>query len=311
MALYEVMTAMRLLDGPVSGEAVAGLLEAEGLRPSVQTVAEEQGSTDFLTVAIPGERGRSSGGDAPTMGIVGRLGGIGARPGVVGLVSDGDGAVAAVATALKLARRASHGDGFPGDVIVATHICPTAPTEPHDPVPFMGSPVAMATMNRLEVSPEMEAVLVVDTTKGNRVLNWRGIALTSTVLQGWILPVAPDLLDVYEQVCGTAPRVLPLSTYDITPYGNGLYHVNSILQPAVATDVPVVGVAVTAETAVPGSATNASHAGDVALAVSFCLESAFRFGAGRLSLHDPDQHALAVSRYGPMTQLQSMGEGGP
>jgi hypothetical protein len=295
---------MTLLDSPARGREVASLLEEYGLDVSVEPIREGDHSTDFLSVTVPGKTGRSSGGEAPTLGIIGRLGGIGARPAAVGLVSDGDGAVAAVAAALALGRRAKSGDRLAGDVVIATHICPDAPTEAHDPVPFMGSPVSMETMNRLEVSRSMEAILVVDTTKGNRIINWKGIAITSTVVGGWVLPVAPDLLDVFEQVCGVPPRVLPLSTYDVTPYGNGLYHVNSILQPSVAADVPVVGVAVTAETAVPGSGTNASHPGDIALAVSFCLESAARFGAGRLELYDVSQHAIAVDRYGPMTHLR-------
>lgn len=304
MSLHDVIHAMTLLDSPARGREVASLLEEYGLDVSVEPIREGDHSTDFLSVTVPGKTGRSSGGEAPTLGIIGRLGGIGARPAAVGLVSDGDGAVAAVAAALALGRRAKSGDRLAGDVVIATHICPDAPTEAHDPVPFMGSPVSMETMNRLEVSRSMEAILVVDTTKGNRIINWKGIAITSTVVGGWVLPVAPDLLDVFEQVCGVPPRVLPLSTYDVTPYGNGLYHVNSILQPSVAADVPVVGVAVTAETAVPGSGTNASHPGDIALAVSFCLESAARFGAGRLELYDVSQHAIAVDRYGPMTHLR-------
>ena len=309
--MHDVIEAMRLLDGPATGREVARRLEQHDLEVAVQPITEGDRSTDFISVTVPGREGRSSGGDAPTLGIIGRLGGIGARPEAVGLVSDGDGAVTAVAAALALGRRAAAGDRLAGDVVVATHICPDAPTEPHDPVPFMGSPVSMATMNRLEVGAAMEAIMVVDTTKGNRILNWKGIAVTSTVLGGWVLPVAPDLLDIYEQVCGVPPRVLPLSTYDITPYGNGLYHVNSILQPAVATDVPVVGVAITSETAVPGSGTNASHPGDIALAVALCLESAARFGTGRLQLYDIAQHAVALERYGPMTHLQSDGAGGP
>ena len=36
---------------------------------------------------------------------------------------------------------------------MATHICPHAPTRPHDPVPFMDSPVDIATMNEYEVDP--------------------------------------------------------------------------------------------------------------------------------------------------------------
>ena len=34
----------------------------------------------------------------------------------------------------------------------------------------MGSPVEMAQVNKEEVSPDLDALLVVDTTKGNRVI---------------------------------------------------------------------------------------------------------------------------------------------
>ncbi len=307
MTLSQVLEAIDILDAPVWGSEVAEVLTRAGLDVAVETVEGDRGRTDFLVVTVPGSHGAVSGGDAPTTGIVGRLGGIGARPKVSGLASDGDGAVTAVAAALYLARAGGKGDRMPGDVIIATHVCPEAPTEPHDPVPFMGTPVSMDVMNRWEVRPEMDAVLSVDTTKGNRILNWRGIAITSTVLEGWVLPVAPDLVDVYEQVCGVPARVLPLSTYDITPYGNGLYHVNSILQPAVACNVPTVGVAITAETAVPGSATQASHPQDIALATSFVLEVARRHGARALDFFDEGEFAEARRRYGSMGQLKGSG----
>ncbi|MEE2046078.1 DUF1177 family protein [Nocardiopsis tropica] len=42
-------------------------------------------------MTIPGTDGASSGGSAPTLGILGRLGGLGARPEQIGFVSDGDG----------------------------------------------------------------------------------------------------------------------------------------------------------------------------------------------------------------------------
>src|SRR5690606_9306462 len=134
-------------------------------------------------------RGAAAGGDAPTLGLVGRLGGIGARPEQVGFVSDGDGALTVLAAAAKLGRMRRRGDRLPGDVVVATHVCPDAPTRPHDPVPFMDSPVDMATMNAHEVDDSMAAVLTVDTTKGNRVCNHVGFAITPTVRQGWILRV--------------------------------------------------------------------------------------------------------------------------
>ena len=99
------------------------------------------GETDFIRVCIPGENGRSAGGPAPTIGIIGRLGGLGARPAVTGFVSDGDGALCALAAGLKLAEMRAHGDRLQGDVVVCTHICPNAPVVPHEPVPLMGSPV--------------------------------------------------------------------------------------------------------------------------------------------------------------------------
>lgn len=310
MALNHVLDAMRLLDAPVWGREVADRLGEAGVEAEVQRFEGDRGKTDFISMTVPGATGRSSGGSSPTTGVVGRLGGIGARPEMVGLVSDGDGAVAAIATALALGEAAARGDRLPGDVAIATHICPEAPTEPHDPVPFMGSPVTMSEMNRFEVSDQMDAIISIDTTKGNRILNWKGIAITPTVLDGWILPVAPDLVDVYEQVCGTPARVLPLSTYDITPYGNGLYHVNSILQPAIASAVPTVGLAVTAETAVAGSGTNASHPVDISLAVAFSIETAARFGAGKLAFHDEAQFERAGELYGSMTHLKTGGDAG-
>ena len=68
----------------------------------------------------------------------------------------------------------------------------------HDPVPFMGSPVEMSQVNREEVSPELDAILSVDTTKGNRVINTRGFAISPTVKEGYILRTSEDLLDLMQ-----------------------------------------------------------------------------------------------------------------
>ncbi len=307
MALQRVLEALDLLDGWATGESVAAVLRERGLDVETSDVSDDGGSTTFLRILIPGIQGRSAGGAAPTTGIVGRLGGVGARPGQVGMVSDADGAVAAVATALELATMADRGDVLPGDIVVATHVCPNAPTQPHEPVPFMGTPVSMEIMNQNEVDPSMDAVFSIDATKGNRILNHRGFAITPTVKEGWILPVAPALVDLCEWVTGRSASVLALSTFDITPYGNGLYHVNSILQPAVATSSPVVGVALSAETAVPGSATGANHPVDLSEAVRFVIECAKGFGAGTLDLYDQGEFDLATTRYGTMTGLQKGG----
>jgi hypothetical protein len=310
--LREVLDVLGVLDDPhASGPAVAALLRTRGAtHVAVETVRGPEGRTDFLKLRVPGTVGREAAGPAPTLGIIGRLGGVGARPGLVGYVSDGDGATAALAAGLKLVDMARRGDRLAGDVIVATHVCPDAPQVPHEPVPFMGSPVDMPTMNRLEVDPAMDALLAIDTTKGNRVVNHRGIAISPTVRQGWILRVSEDLLDVLQRVTGRLPVVLPITMQDITPYGNGVYHVNSILQPATATGAPVVGVAITAEVAVPGSGTGASHATDIEQAARFAVEVAKGFGAGRIRFHDAGEFAELVRRYGEMRHLQTPGAGG-
>jgi hypothetical protein len=108
----------------------------------------------------------------------------------------GQAAVTAVATALALARTRRAGDPLPGDVVITTHIGPHAPVQPHEPVPFMGNPVDQAALNREDVLPEMDAILSVDTTRGNRVVNRRGFAISPTVRAGWILRVSDDLLEV-------------------------------------------------------------------------------------------------------------------
>lgn len=114
---------------------------------------------------------------------------MGARPERIGAVSDADGAIIALACGLKIAHMANKGDLLDGDVIITTHICPRAPTAPHEPVPFMSSPVAMEVMNQYEVDRKMQAILSVDATKGNNVINTLGFAISPTVKEGYILPV--------------------------------------------------------------------------------------------------------------------------
>ncbi|WLQ33541.1 DUF1177 domain-containing protein [Streptomyces castrisilvae] len=310
--LKYVLDLVDLLDDPrADGRTVVDYLDAaagaEGSSAQVTTVAGERGSTDFVSVRVPGSRGRTAGGDARTLGVVGRLGGIGARPEVTGLVSDADGAVSALAAAAKLLDMRRRGDVLPGDVIVATHICPSAPTEPHDPVPFMGSPVDIATMNRHEVTGEMEAVLSIDTTKGNRIINHKGLALSPTVKEGWVLRVNEQLGELLAVVTGEPLVTYPVTTQDITPYGNGAHHINSILQPSTATAAPVVGLAVTSAAAVPGCGTGASHESDIASAARYAVEVAKAFGGGRLDFHDAVEFDNLVSRYGPLTHLQTFG----
>ncbi|MBC7220601.1 DUF1177 domain-containing protein [Candidatus Bipolaricaulota bacterium] len=302
--LREVMEAMEVLETPrASGNDVAAWLRRWGAEQvQVVQVSGEVGSTDFVKVRIPG------GGRGPTLGVIGRLGGVGARPSRLGLVSDADGAIVALACAAKLVRMATWGDVLPGDVLVATHVCPNAPTIPHDPTPFMDAPVDMETMNQYEVDERMEAVLSVDATKGNWVINRRGFAISPTVKEGYILRPSEDLLEIMRCVTGEPPVVFPITTQDITPYGNGIHHLNSILQPATATAAPVVGVATTAAIPVPGCSTGANYPLDLELAARFCVEVAKAFTARGCRFYDPEEFSRLLALYGSLTHLQTLGK---
>ncbi|TCP29591.1 uncharacterized protein DUF1177 [Scopulibacillus darangshiensis] len=311
MTLKQTLTAVDVLDNAgAAGEHVVQLFVGfKHVEAESTTVEGEKGSTDFIKIVVKGTDGKSGGGNAPTFGIVGRLGGIGARPNRIGFVSDGDGAASAIAAALKLAEMSERGDRLKGDVIMTTHVCPTAPAIPHEPVDFMGSPVDILTMNNHEVLPEMEALLSIDTTKGNRVINHKGIAISPTVKEGYILRTSEDLLRVMEMTTGQLPVTFPVTMQDITPYGNDIYHVNSILQPSVATSAPVVGLAITAESTVPGCGTGASHEVDIASAARYAVEVAKEFTEGVTTFYDSEEFKRMTQLYGSMTVLQTLGQG--
>ena len=97
MSFRSTLEAISLLDSAqVNGKEVIEYLRGLGLQHGeFATIHGDSGSTDFVKVLVPGSEGKSSGGHAPTLGVIGRLGGIGARHEMIGLVSDGDGAVSA------------------------------------------------------------------------------------------------------------------------------------------------------------------------------------------------------------------------
>jgi len=311
MALKHVLEIFDLLENPrIDIGALKKALARNGLNPrdfESRRVRGKKGETQFIRIRIAGRKSRRKGRPAPTLGIIGCLGGVGARPHKIGLVSDADGAITALAAGLKIAEMRDRGDILDGDVIVTTHLSPRSPIIPHEPVPFMDAPVSMAEMNRHEVDAAMDAILSVDTTKGNRVINVRGFALSPTVKDGYILKVSEDLLDIMQNVTGRRPVVFPVTTQDITPYGNGVYHLNSIMQPATATHAPVVGVAITAEAAVPGCATGANHPLDIEMAVRFCVEVAKAYGRGECAFYDGLEFKRLLELYGPLERFKTLG----
>ena len=214
MLYKQLIELFDILDSPkASGAQVVEYLNSimPGCKAETYPLEGPKGHTDMVRIMIPGKNGKTNGGTARTIGILGRLGGLGARPEQLGFVSDGDGAITALAVAAKLLDMQKKGDFLEGDVFVSTHVCPDAPTTPHDPVPFMNSPVETWQVNKEEVTDALDGVLVVDTTKGNRIINYRGFAISPTVKEGYILRVSENLLDIMQTTTGRLPQVFALS----------------------------------------------------------------------------------------------------
>ena len=68
-----------------------------------------------------------------------------------------------------------------------------------------------------------------------------------------------------------------------------------------------MGVAITAETMVPGCATGASHFSDVEEAARFMLETAKAFGRGECKFYDEEEFSRLENLYGSMKHLQTQG----
>lgn len=320
MSLMETMAVYETLDSAyVNGQTIVSMFkmyEKWGVRATFTTVQDEPPedttkTTDFVSILIPGSNGKSSGGSSRTLGIIGRCGAIGAQPTRIGMVSDADGPIGALATALKLAKMKVTGCHLPGDVVVNTHIATDVSLTYNDGVPFMGMPVSSETMNQYEVSGDMDAILSMDASKGNSIIKQRGFAISPTAMQGYILRMAPDLVGIMESTTGRPAVTLPISIQDITPYDNGLYHFNSIMQPHIATKAPVVGVAIIAQSVVGGSDSSANHEVDLAEAVRFCVEVGKRFTTASQDnpgeFYDAKEWKTIQGMYPDLTVFQTMG----
>ncbi|WP_211453718.1 DUF1177 domain-containing protein [Collimonas antrihumi] len=314
MTMKQTLDIYELLDSAtVDGNAIKEMFArfvAQGVKVTVTTVTNEgdaNGTTDFIRILIPGRNGATAGGTAPTIGIIGRCGAIGARPNRIGLVSDADGVLTALVCALKLAQMTAKGDAIEGDVLVTTHLSLDASITPRKPVDFMGMPVSSELMNHYQVDPAMDAILSFDTSRGNRIVKQRGYAISPTIKEGYILRVSNDLVSLMEAASGQPAVTFPITMQDITPYDNGLYHFNSIMQPCVATTAPVVGVALIAQAVVAGSDSGASQELDIAAAAKFGVEVAKQFTWGRCEFHSATEFAQMQKMYGSMTVLQTNG----
>jgi Protein of unknown function (DUF1177) len=305
MLMHEIITAWDWIDRPdASGQRIAGYFaEHLSVTPEVTRLQDGNYNTEVIKWVIPGSSGKSAGGTAPTLAISGRLGGVGARPRYTGTVSDADGAVVAIATALKLSNAIQLGEPTAGDVHITTHICPAAPVRDIPVRGQMNSPVPAELLLRYEAPASADALLSVDTTRGHRIINHTGIAITPTLVDGYLLRVSDDLLTTYTDVTNELPNVLPITMQDIMPSDAGIYRINSIMAPGNVFDGPVVGLATVSEGLVFGTATSAAPPATLETAARFCVEVARRYGEGRISFYDVEEHGRILERFGRMRHL--------
>ena len=94
MLLRQVIELFDLLDTPAAnGTTVTNLFKERGnVEVTVENVKGDEGDTDCVTILIKGSEGKSIGGSAPTLGIIGRLG-VSAKAGgeaasLLGIVSE-------------------------------------------------------------------------------------------------------------------------------------------------------------------------------------------------------------------------------
>jgi hypothetical protein len=295
-----IVKVIDILDSPeVREEEIRGLVaQCKEASIEFERLRGKGGETLFTKIVFDFGGGRS-------IGVIGRLGGVGARPHILGMVSDADGAIVALAIAERLARMCSKGEELVGRYIVTTHISTHSPVRPEKPVPMMDSPLDLDTLLMREVDERAEAILSVDATKGNKVIKVRGFAITPVIKRGWILRPTDEVLEIYSWVMGRPPILVPITMQDIVPYSTPVKHINSIVQPWIYTDSPVMGVAITSESVIPGSATGVTDLYSLDPAARFVLEIAKRYTSRTLEIYYEEEYKILLNYHGDVRDILS------
>lgn len=304
MSLHQTLTICNLIDKHnINGQDVVDLFcQYPGIIPSTHRVMSSDGMIDFVRVVIPGKNGKLRHGEAATLSIVSRYDRYQSHQVNEQISAVADGAVVCLACVLKLAEMQTKGQFLAGDVIVTTRLYPDGLPLPHEPVDFIHSVMDIEAMNEHDIDQTADAFLSIGIQKDKPILQHNCYAISPTVKQAYILRVSEDLLRIMEQSSGLNATTFPVTTLDITPYGNGVDHFNNVLQPAIATDAPVVGIVISADK--KSTATYARNEVDISTVVKFIIQVAKEFGQGTCSFFDYYEFALLQSLYGNMSHLQ-------
>ena len=310
MSFKSAMQAYDLLDSAyTTGAEVVKMFQEAGADEASYERLTGRGFTDVVHIFLNGKSGKSSGSPAPTLNLSASLVAIGARPGSIGLVGDGDGALIVIAAGLKMLDMKKKGDQQDGDVIISFNVTGAAPHEPpvcHQP-PEFNCPVNFWKMKSKCVDGTADAILNVNVTRSDRYCKRRGFAITPTVLQGWLLKISEDALNVMERVTGET-AVMPLTMQELMPTRNGISFLNDIGALPYEIDIPCIGVAMCSPIPQEPICSGMTDLAEIEPAVRYCVEVAKDFGMGRFDFYDKAEFEKIIKLYGSMKHLQTFGK---
>ncbi|MGI9386209.1 MAG: DUF1177 family protein [Methyloligellaceae bacterium] len=309
--LREILDVLDFLDDARNGaEPFIELLPDGPQTAEITPFESDIGRTDFIKILFPGKSGKSSGGDAPTTGIIGSNGGLRLPGPYPGLASDADGCIVGLAAALHMVRAHARGQELAGDVLISTHICQQARPVPHDPYPFVMSPLPSSEKHPRLVDERMDAILTPETCKSNKMLSHLGFAVTPPVREGFILRPHASILHIMEMVTGKAPVVFPITMQDVTPYELGVHHICGMVLPSIFSTAPVIGVPLVTASQTHPSATGTQQPMVLEATARFCIEVATSFGNGDCEFYYASDFEGMVESFSAMRGWQRIKKDG-
>lgn len=245
---------------------------------------------------VPYIKALYEGGGNKRVEVLGRLGAIQMSQ-FKGLVSDADGAIIALTVLAELKRLEEKGIKLNLDVSFVTNVALNAKLIPHKPFDFMVPEVGLDDALKEEVDPKASFIISIDSTKGNRLAKFDDFALTHVVLNGYILRVSDEVVDIYNRVTGHEVYLVSLTTGDLTPLDFNVYHISTLISPWLYTTSPVLGIATVSKQMVPGYATGVMDLNMLERASRFIIELLKHIGLGG-KVYDEREYEELVKKLG-------------
>lgn len=264
-----------------------------------------------LKVTISGTHGAISGGNSPTLGIIGQCGGQSLSQKTKEHIPDYIGTNVVLFAAARILKMIKSGNTLRGDVILSVQISSDSPAS----VTSKCKEPCKKALTHSEVSLLMDAVISIGSYRGGKIGNSKGIAISPTVKEGYILKTSDDLWNLAKRKMGVSPMGLPLSQQDIIPFEKGLPQAHTILQPSTATSAPVIGIAIQNEM-ISGKRIDTSLLEKIEISEHiiesmghFLVDVATAFTNNECSFFDEQEYTLLRTSYGDMSHFQHIGWG--